>query len=81
MIAALIASGYCGTQEALAILPRSKRSCRDRIHGLDPAEKHFESPSRVAIRDYLKGSLGRFAGSKEVEVLLHFSAVAAPYVR
>lgn len=53
----------------------------DRIHGLDPAEKHFTPPPRGAIRDHLKGSLGRFAGSKEVEVLLHFSAVAAPYVR
>lgn len=53
----------------------------DRIHGLEPTDKHFVPPPHRAIRDHLKGSLGRFTGGKEVEVLLNFSAVAAPYVR
>ncbi|MBP7141845.1 MAG: transcriptional regulator [Opitutaceae bacterium] len=53
----------------------------DRIHGLERTGKHFAPPPRTAIRNHLKGSLGRFTGEKEIEVLLNFSAIAAPYVR
>ena len=35
----------------------------------------------VEIRRHLRGSLGRFTGSEEVEVQLVFDAKAAPYVR
>lgn len=53
----------------------------DRIQGLEPTEKRFTPPARSAIRNHLKGSLGRFTGEKEVDVRLSFSALAAPYVR
>lgn len=53
----------------------------DRIHGLEPNGKHFMPPNREAIRDQLKGCLGRFTGEKEIDVRLGFTAIAAPYVR
>jgi predicted DNA-binding transcriptional regulator YafY len=52
-----------------------------RIHQITPTGGVFEPPALVEIRRHLRGSLGRFTGSEEVEVRLVFNAKAAPYVR
>ena len=41
----------------------------------------FEPPAGFDLSTYLRGSLGRFAGEKEIEVRLVFDLAVAPYVR
>jgi predicted DNA-binding transcriptional regulator YafY len=41
----------------------------------------FEPPAGFDLPAYLRGSVGRFTGEKEIEIRLAFDATAAPYVR
>ena len=41
----------------------------------------FEPPADFDLAAYLRGSLGRFTGGKEIEVRIVFDATVAPYVR
>ena len=53
----------------------------DRLRGLATTGRRFAEPDQEAIRQYLRGSLGRFTGEQEWLVQVTFSAALAPAVR
>lgn len=52
-----------------------------RIHGAQATPATFDPPADFDLSAYLRGSLGRFTGEKEIEVRLVFDATLAPYLR
>ncbi len=52
-----------------------------RIREAAATRETFAPPSGFNLAAYLRGSVGRFAGEREIEVRLAFDATAAPYVR
>jgi len=52
-----------------------------RIQTVERTARHFTPPPADKIKKHLVGSIGRFTGDEDIEVRLHFTATAAPYVR